>query len=58
MSIAPEEFMAYMTAAFDSMLTIAEELGDARLDERPRGMANTGTPCPIVTHAVGLTRSG
>ena len=31
MSIAPEEFVSYMSAAFDGMLTIAEELGDERL---------------------------
>ena len=56
MSIAPEEFVSYMTAAFDGMLTIAEELGDARLNERPHNMANTSTPCAIVTHCIGLTR--
>lgn len=56
MSIAPEEFVSYMSAAFDGMLTIAEELGDARLNQRPQNMPNTSTPCAILTHCIGLTR--
>ena len=40
MSIAPEEFVPYMSAAFDGMLAIAEELGDARLNQRPQHMPN------------------
>ena len=38
MSIAPEEFVSYMAAAFDGMLAIAEALGDARLNQRPQNM--------------------
>src|SRR4029453_5772581 len=56
MSIAPEEFVPYMSAAFDGMLAIAEELGDARLNQRPQHMANTSTPFAILTHCIGLTR--
>src|SRR2546428_1761925 len=56
MSIAPEEFVPYMAAAFDGMLAIAEELGDARLNQRPQNMPNTSTPCAILTHCIGLTR--
>ena len=43
-SIAPEEFVPYMSAAFDGMLAVAEELGDARLNQRPQHMPNTSTP--------------
>jgi len=56
MSIAPEEFVSYMHAAFDGMLTIAEELGDERLNQRPNNMPNTSTPFVILTHCIGLTR--
>lgn len=56
MSIAPEEFLSYMNAAFDGMLNIAEELGDERVNQRPNNMANTSTPFVILTHCVGLTR--
>src|SRR4029453_13350366 len=56
MSIAPEEFVPYMAAAFDGMLTIAEELGDERLNQRPQNMPNTSTPFAILTHCIGLTR--
>lgn len=56
MSIAPEEFVSYMNAAFDGMLKIAEELGDERINQRPNNMANTSTPFVILTHCVGLTR--
>jgi hypothetical protein len=56
MSIAPEEFVPYMAAAFDGMLAIAEELGDARLNQRPQHMPNTSTPYAILTHCIGLTR--
>jgi hypothetical protein len=56
MSIAPEEFVPYMSAAFDGMLAIAEELGDARLNQRPQHMPNTSTPFAILTHCIGLTR--
>ena len=56
MSIAPEEFVSYMNAAFDGMLEIAEELGDERINQRPNNMANTSTPFVILTHCVGLTR--
>ena len=56
MSIAPEEFVPYMSAAFDGMLAIAEELGDERLNQRPQNMPNTSTPFAILTHCIGLTR--
>ena len=56
MSIAPEEFVPYMSAAFDGMLAIAKELGDARLNQRPQHMPNTSTPFAILTHCIGLTR--
>jgi hypothetical protein len=56
MSIAPEEFGAFMNAAFDGMLQIAEELGDERINQPPNNMANTSTPFVILTHCVGLTR--
>ena len=56
MSIAPEEFVSYMSAAFDGMLAIAEELGDARLNQRPQNMPNTSTPFAILAHCIGLTR--
>lgn len=56
MSIAPEEFVSYMHAAFDGMLKIAEELGDERINQRPHNMANTSTPCVILTHCIGVTR--
>ena len=56
MSIAPEEFVPYMSAAFDGMLAIAEELGDERLNQRPQQMLNTSTPFAILTHCIGLTR--
>ena len=56
MSIAPEEFVSYMSAAFDGMLTIAEALGDERLNQRPQHMPNTSTPFAILTHCIGLTR--
>jgi hypothetical protein len=38
------------------MLTIAEELGDERINQRPHNMANTSTPFILLTHCVGLTR--
>jgi uncharacterized protein DUF664 len=56
MAIAPEEFVPYMAAAFDGMLAIAEELGDARLNQRPQDLPNTSTPFAIVTHCLGVTR--
>ena len=56
MTIAPEEFVSYMTAAFDGMLTIAEALGDERLNQRPQNIPNTSTPFAILTHCIGLTR--
>jgi hypothetical protein len=56
MSIAPEEFVSYMSAAFDGMLTIAEELGDERLNQRPQNLPNTSTPFAILTHCIGLAR--
>ena len=56
MSIAPKEFVSYMSAAFDGMLTIAEELGNERLNQRPQNMPNTSTPFAILTHCIGLTR--
>ena len=56
MSIAPEEFLSYINAALDGMLTIAEEVGDERINQRPNNMDNTSTPFVIVTHCVGLTR--
>ena len=56
MSIAPEEFLSYMNNALDGMLTIAEELGDERINQRPNNMANTSTPFILLTHCVGLTR--
>jgi hypothetical protein len=56
MSIAPEEFVSYMNDAFNGMLAIVEELGDERINQRPNDMANTSTPCVILTHCVGLTR--
>src|SRR5215467_4218882 len=56
MSIAPQEFVSYMSAAFDGMLSIAEELGDERLNQRPQNMPNTSTPFAILTHCIGLTR--
>jgi len=56
MSIAPEEFVPYMSTAFDGMLAIAEALGDARLNQRPQNMPNTSTPFAILTHCIGLMR--
>ena len=56
MSIAPEEFLSYINAAFDGMLNIAEELGDAQINQRPHNMANTSSPFVILTHCVGVTR--
>jgi hypothetical protein len=56
MSIASEEFVPSMAAAFDGMLAIAEALGDARLNQRPQHMPNTSTPFAILTHCIGLTR--
>jgi hypothetical protein len=56
MSIAPEEFLSYMNAAFDGMVKIAEELGDERINQRPNNMANTSTPFVLLTHCIGLTR--
>lgn len=56
MSIAPEEFLSYINAAFDGMLNIAEELGDERINQRPNNLANTSSPFVILTHCIGLTR--
>ena len=56
MSIAPEEFLSYINAAFDGMLNIAEELGDERINQRPNNLANTSSPFVILTHCMGLTR--
>ena len=49
-------FLPFMHGALDGMLTIAEDLGDARVNERPNNMDNTSTPFIIMTHCVGLTR--
>jgi hypothetical protein len=56
MSIAPEEFLSYINAAFDGMLNIAEELGDERINQRPNDLANTSSPFVILTHCIGVTR--
>jgi hypothetical protein len=56
MSIAPEEFLPYMNAAFDGMVQIVEELGDGRINLRPHNLPNTNSPFVILTHCVGLTR--
>src|SRR5262249_56974278 len=55
MSIAPEEFLTYINGALDGMVQVVEELGDARVNERPNNMPNTNSPCAILTHCVGLT---
>lgn len=56
MSIAPEHFLPFINGALDGMLKIAEDLGDARVNQRPNNMAHTSTPFIILTHCVGLTR--
>src|SRR5215211_1522836 len=56
MSIAPEEFLAYINGAFDGMVQIVETLGDERVNLRPNNMPNTNSPFAILTHCVGLTR--
>jgi cysteine-S-conjugate beta-lyase len=56
MSIAPEEFLAYINGAFDGMVQIVETLGDERVNLRPNNMSNTNSPFAILTHCVGLTR--
>jgi hypothetical protein len=55
MSIVPEEFLTYINGALDGMVQIVEELGDARVNQRPNNMPNTNSPCAILTHCVGLT---
>ncbi len=54
--MAAEHFLPFINGAFDGMVKIAEELGDARVNQRPNNMANTSTPFIILTHCVGLTR--
>lgn len=49
-------FLPFINSALDGMLSIAEELGDDRVNQRPNNMANTSTPFIILTHCVGLTR--
>jgi Asp-tRNA(Asn)/Glu-tRNA(Gln) amidotransferase A subunit family amidase len=44
--ITLEECVSYMSAAFDGMLTSAEELGDARLHQRPQFDAFPPQPHP------------
>lgn len=54
--MAAEFFLPFINGAFDGMLKIVEELGDERINQRPNNMANTSTPCMILTHCIGLTR--
>ena len=49
-------FLPFINGALDGMLTIAEELGDDRVNQRPNNMEDTSTPFIILTHCVGLTR--
>src|SRR5262249_19745928 len=56
MSIAPEEFLPYITGALDGMVQIVEALGDERVNLRPNNMPNTNSPFAILTHCLGLTR--
>jgi hypothetical protein len=49
-------FLPFINGALDGMINIAEELGDAQVNQRPNEMANTSTPFIILTHCVGLTR--
>ena len=49
MSIAPEEFLAYINSAFDGMVQIVETLGDEQVNLRPNNMPNTNSPFAILT---------
>lgn len=56
MSIAPQEFLPYLTGALDGMVQIVETLGDERVNLAPNAMPKTNSAFAILTHCVGLTR--
>ena len=53
MTIAPEAFLPFINEALDSMVGIAEGLGDERVNRRP-DLPNTNSPYAILTHCVGM----
>ena len=54
MTITPEAFLPFIDEALDGMVSIAEGLGDERINRRP-DLPNTNSPYAILTHCVGMT---
>ena len=55
MGIKPAEFIPFFARAFDGMATIAEQLGDRRVNARP-DLPGANSAYVIVVHCVELTR--
>ena len=53
MTITPEAFLPFIDEALEGMVSIAEELGDQRVNRRP-GLPNTNSPYAILTHCIGM----
>jgi hypothetical protein len=54
-AILLDDCLSFIHQAFDNMLAIAEELGDACVNQRPN-IPEANSPFAIVTHCVGVTQ--
>ncbi len=54
MSMDPKDFLFFINRALDGMLSKVEELGDARVNQRP-DLPGANSPYVIMSHCVGLT---
>ncbi len=52
--LQPEDFLAVMNRALDGMCQSVEQLGDARVNQRP-DFPDANSPYAILAHCVGLT---
>ena len=55
MSIEPQALLPFIHKAFDGMVSIAEQLSDARINQRP-DVPHTNSPYAILAHCVGVTQ--
>jgi hypothetical protein len=54
MNLDPDLVVAYLDHAFMQMLTVADRLGDERVNERPLG-PTTNAVAPLIVHCCGVT---